>query len=152
MVRRLAIGLVLLTTAAPGTESQSVAPSEPIVHLVRAEPLVNDISVSVIWTRPLNLLMVQVHKGDSEVSEIGGHLPKEALDLAIQTWILKSDGTALSRRPGEFPGVGRPRARPTAWTVYWAFEHAQTTELTAVVVRVGGALFVRPTPRNATTR
>ena len=147
MVRWLAVGLVLGLVSATGAESQTLGLSEQIVYLVRAEPLVDDISVSVVWDRTLGFVSVRVHKGSSEVEIIGGHPPKTAVDMAIQTWVLRSDGTALPRRPGEYPGFGTPSLRSAGWTLTWAFRYPEPNELTAVVVRVDGALFVRPIPQ-----
>jgi hypothetical protein len=153
MVRWLAVGFVLVTTAVTGAESRAAVQLRPSVYLVKAEPLVENISVSVIWVPP-DLVSVQVHKGSSEVNVSGGHHPKAALDLAIQAWVLKSDGTALSRRPGpgEYPGLGRPDSGSTDWSLLWAFEYAERNELAGIVVRVGGTFFVRPIPQVAASR
>jgi hypothetical protein len=148
MARWLLAGFMLATVSVTAARTQTAAEFGPILYLVRAEPLEKDISVSVIWTRP-DILNVQVHKGASEVNVIGGHLPKAAQDLAIQTWVLKSDGTALSRRagPGEYPGLGRPSTSSTDWSLTWGFRYAEPSDLAAVVIRVGGGLFVRPIPQ-----
>jgi hypothetical protein len=150
MVRWLVVGLVSVTVSATGAATQ-VKPGVPKsaqgpIYLVRAEPLKDDISVSVIlgWDN----VLVQVHKRSSNVEVIGGHLPKDAVDLAVQTWVLKSDGTALPRSWSEdVPNLGRPSSSSQDWTLIWGFRSAEPPELAAVVVRVGGTLYVRPIPQ-----
>ncbi len=159
MVRWLAIGLVFASVSATGaTQVTSAVPksAQGPIYLVRAEPLVGDISVSVIlgWDN----VNVHVDKGSSNVEVVGGHLPRGAIDLAVQTWVLKADGTALPRWPGpgdlppgvaigEPPAVARPSTASTDWSLIWGYRYAQPAELSAVVVRIGGVFHVRPIPQ-----
>jgi hypothetical protein len=93
-------------------------------------------------------VQVHVHKGSTKVEVIGGHPPKAAVDLALQTWVLKSDGTALARSWSEdVPNLGRPSTESKDWSLVWGFRTAEPPELAAIVVRVGGTLFVRPIPQ-----
>ncbi len=159
MVRWLAVGLVCAGVSATG--AAQVKPGLPKsaqgpIYLVRAAPLVDDISVSVIlgWDN----VQVHVHKGSSNVEVVEGHAPRAAVDLAVQTWVLKADGTALARRPGpgdrppgvavgEPPAVGRPGTASADWSLIWGYKYAEPAELSAVVVRADGAIYVQPIPQ-----
>jgi hypothetical protein len=71
--------------------------------------------------------------------------------MAIQAWVLTSDGTALSRsRPEQKVLTWGRRSEAgtgTTWRSTFSFVPADPRDLAAVVVNLDGTLFVRPIPQ-----
>ncbi len=140
MTRILAIGLLLVATLPTGP---LVAQSKE-VWLIHNEPLQDKVGVRVL-SQPEQ---IQVY-ADRGATPDGTELPA----VAFQAWLLRSDGTALSRsRPAQkvmtwgtrSPGGG------TTWSTTFSFAPVSPQDLAAVVVSLDGVLFVRPVRRTPT--
>jgi hypothetical protein len=133
MTKWLAVGLVLVTTT-----SNARAQVHPEVSLMRDEPVVGPVTLSVILSSDQTRVTVFRGAGDERL-----------LETPLQVWVLRSDGTALQRRnPKEpFPSFGTGRTNWADWYTLISFERAKQGELSAVVVSVDGVPFVRPLPR-----
>jgi hypothetical protein len=114
---------------------------------------------SQVWLIQDELLRAQIavgvaHQADQVVVDVrwwsapdGTRLP----DMAIQAWVLTSNGTALPRlRPEQKVLTWGKRSEAgtgTTWRSIFAFAPADQRDLAAVVVSVDGALFVRSIPQ-----
>jgi hypothetical protein len=71
--------------------------------------------------------------------------------MPIQAWVLRSDGTTLSRsRPEQKVltwGRRTEAGTGTTWRSTFSFAPADQRDLAAVVVSLDGVLFVRPIPQ-----
>jgi hypothetical protein len=141
MTRRLALGLLLVATMPAGP----AAAQSGQVWLLQNDLLRDQIAVGVAH-QPEQVL-VDVRRWSAPN---GTPLP----DMAIQAWILKSDGTALSRsRPEQKVmtwGRRSDAGTGTTWRSTFSFAPADQRDLAAVVVSVDGTLFVRAIPQKPT--
>ena len=134
MTRVLAVGLLLVTTAPAGpVAAQNI---ELWIPLIQNDRLQDQISLDVLYQQS----QVSVHVFRRSTPE-GPSLPA----IAIQAWVLKSDGTVLRRRDPTKPtrSDGTNSQSSTDWVTVLPFEPARVEDLAAVVVSVDGALFVR---------
>lgn len=139
MTRRLAVGLLLVAAMPAGR----VAAQAGQVWLIRDDALQDKIAVSVAH-QPEQVL-VYVHRGSTPDGVV---LP----EMAIQAWLLKADGTALSKyRPGQkIMTWGTQSNGWTTWSTIFNFERVNPRDLAAVVVSLDGTLFVRPISQKPT--
>jgi hypothetical protein len=63
-------------------------------------------------------------------------------DMNIQVWVLKTDGTALTKK-SRLEGITICNAGSCTDSMMFVFEHAAPSDLAAVVMRVDGQLIVR---------
>lgn len=133
MVRYLAVGLLLVVTA-PTARAQVQAED-----WIRDESLVGEVGLSVRQQqhRPV---VVSIFRGTGD---------ERLLEMPLQVWVLKSDGTALPRRSQAetLPSFGTGRKDWASWYTTVSFEPAGQRDLSAVVVSLNGSLFVRPIPQ-----
>jgi hypothetical protein len=135
MVRWPVVVLLVLTTA-PATRAQVISAKVQIVpeiQLIQAEPLDGP---AFLWvSQQGGYVRVQV----SPTRARGGASVQTVADVALQVWVLTSDGTALARHDRS--------TLPLAYRMggLW-FDATEPTRLSAVVVSINGALFVRPIP------
>ena len=136
MTRLLA--LVLLIATAPAWPVGAQSESHPAISLMRDEPVVGPVTLSVILSSEQTRVTVFRGAGDERL-----------LETPLQVWVLRSDGTALQRRnPKEpFPSFGTGKTNWANWYTIISFERATQRELSAVVVSLDGVLFVRPISR-----
>jgi hypothetical protein len=138
VTRLVAVGLLLIVTSPVGR----VAAQSEQVWLIRDEPLRDKTAVGVAH-QPEQVL-VSVHWWSAPDQT---RLP----DMAIRAWVLKADGTSLSRsRPEQKVMTWGKRSEAgtgTTWRSIFSFASADQRDLAAVVVSLDGALFVRPIPQ-----
>ena len=133
MTRLFAIGLLLVAISPAGP----LAAQSDQVWLLRDDALQDKITVSVAH-QPEQVL-VYVHRGSTPDGVV---LP----EMAIQAWVLKADGTALSKyRPGQKVMTWGTQSNGwTTWSTIFNFERVNPRDLAAVVVSLDGTLLVRP--------
>ena len=134
MTRMLAIGLLLVALSPTGP----LVTQSTEVWLIQNESLQDQVGVRVL-SQPEQMLVYV----DRAAAPDGTASP----EMAIQTWLLTSDGTALSRH--------RPEEKRMTWgngrtNTIFAFEPVNPRDLAAVVVSLDGTLFVRPIPQKPT--
>ena len=137
MTRLLAIGLLLLALSPTGP---LVAQSTE-VWLIQNEPLQENVGVRV-RSQPEQ---VQLYV-DRAAPFDGTALP----EVAIQAWLLRSDGTALLRSGPAQKTMTWGRRSPgggTTWSTTCSFAPTNPQDLAAVVVSLDGMLFVRTIPQ-----
>ena len=138
MTRLFAIGLLLVATPTGRLAAQSNE-----VWLIQNEPVQDTVGVRVLSLSEQIVVYV-----DRPAPPDGTALPK----IAIQAWVLRSNGTAVPRsRPAQkvMSWGRRSPSGGTTWSTTFNFAPASPQDLAAVVVRVGGVLFVRPIPQKA---
>jgi hypothetical protein len=140
MTRLLAIGLLLA----------GMSPTWPLlaqsteVWLIQNEPLQDKVGVRVL-SQPEQIVVYV----DRPAPPDGTALP----EIAIQAWVLRSDGTAVPRsRPAQkvMSWGRRSPSGGTTWSTTFSFAPASPKDLAAVVVSLDGVLFVRPIPQKPT--
>ena len=142
MARLLAVGL-LLSAIAPATPAAAQA---DVIRLLD-EALAGGVSVRV--TQAPGGIGVDVSRGPLS----RGETTPPFADMAVQTWVLTVDGSALglAQRPYDQPisvWSGRLRGgRRVLSHRTFVFEHANPRDLAAVVVSLDGVLFIRPISR-----
>jgi hypothetical protein len=145
LARLFLIGVMALAILPVSQVQVVVHPLQPVspsaVWLLRVAPLSDDVSqLSVLsYSEEAGIM-----PGFIEVALSGRHRnadPKRLPIQTIQTWLLRTDGTAVAAMPKSFHD--RPMMDIDPDVVFFDFVPVPPRELAGVVVSVNGKLYVR---------
>lgn len=141
LARRLLIGVIALATL-PALRAQTRQPPRVLPSF---EPLTDGVSITVVeqpdtGTQPA-FILVQL-SGQSTPNGKTNPNPKPLSGMAIQLWLLRTDGTAVPQH-GKPGFVGLSNMGEVTDMMSLLFEDAPTKDLAGVVVSVNGKFYVR---------
>ena len=145
IVRSLLVGLIALGSVA-GAQSQ-VKQAQSRYWLVRLPTLLADMPDLAI-TNQSNVIRVVVFGPPQPDS---GFVPRRQptarplVEMNLQVWVLRKNGTALAPRPGGFSGGTDMGGWLTEGRTF-EFEDAEREDISGVAVSFYGKLFVRDMP------
>jgi hypothetical protein len=149
IARQLLISLMALAILPVSQEQVVVRPLQPVspspVWLLRVAPLSDDVSQLSVFYHSEEAAIVPAFIEVTLMGKHGNADPKRLPKQAIQTWLLRGDGTSVAQMPKSFHGFPLSEATTDFYpdAVSFDFVTVPPKELAGVVVSVNGTLLVR---------